>query len=467
MQAHIRSLTLLLIALAAALGSRPAAAQQAMEVSQSELIRSLLPTVVNITSTMAPNPQGGAGPAANADASPARPLSGSGFVIDPSGLIATNDHVVAGAYQIKVTFSDGQTALAKLVATFANVDVAVIRLDTPHALVAVRWGDSDKLQIGDPVFAIGNPLGVGMSASAGIVSALNRHIDKSGFDNYIQTDAAINRGNSGGPLFNRAGELIGMNTALISPTRGSAGLGFAQPSNDVKFMTEQLIHRGSVLPGWAGCRVEDVTAELAQALGLQSPKGSIIAAVSDGGPAAAAGLQVGDVVLRFGDRTPRDSRELMRLIARATIDQAVPVAVLRDGRERILQVTIKPWPASASEIAAGTTQPAAPTVTIPADLGLSLGAISPDVREKYGLDVAQVGVVITGIASGTDVATRGLSVGDVILRVQREQVRTPQQVQAHVDAARTHHRVYVAALVLKKAQDTPDPVWIPLRVSPP
>jgi serine protease Do len=467
MKAHIRSLTLLAIALAAGLGSRQAAAQQAMEASQSELIRTLLPTVVNIIATVPANTQSGTEPTANADASRAKPLFGSGFVIDPSGLIATNEHVLTGAYEIKVTFSDGQTASAKLIAAAPMIDVAVIRVDTQHPLVAVHWGDSDTLQIGDPVIAIGNPLGVGMSVSAGIVSALNRHIEKSEFDNYIQTDAAINRGNSGGPLFNRAGELIGMNTALISPTRGSAGLGFAQPSNDVMFVTEQLIHHGWVRPGWAGCVVEDVTPELAHALGMQSPKGSIIAAVSDGGPAAAAGLQVGDVVLRFGDRTPRNSRELMRLIARATVDQTVPVAVLRDGRERIFQVSIKLWPASAAEIAARSTQPAAPTVTIPADLGLSLDAISHDVREKYGLDVAQVGVVITGIAAGTDASTRGLSVGDVILRVQSQQVRTPQQVQAQVDVARTQHRLYVAALVLKKAQDTPDPVWIPLRVSSP
>ena len=355
MKMHIRYLTLLAIALAATLGSRQAAAQQAMESSRSELIRSLLPTVVNINATAAANAQSGAGPAANADASPGKPVFGSGFVIDPSGLIATNEHVITGAYQIKVTFSDGQTASAKLVAAVPLVDIAVIRVDTPHPLVAVHWADSDTVQIGDPVIAIGNPLGVGMSVTAGIVSALNRHIEKSAYDNYIQTDAPINRGNSGGPLFNWAGELIGMNTALISPTRGSVGLGFAQPSNDVMFMTEQLIHRGSVRPGWAGCVLEDVTAELAQALGMQSPKGSIIAALSDAGPAAAAGLQVGDVVLRFGDRTPRDSRELMRLIARATVNQTVPVAVLRDGQERIFPVTIKQWPASAAEIAARTT----------------------------------------------------------------------------------------------------------------
>ena len=272
MKAHIRWLTLLAIALAAALASRLAAAQQTTDLNPSALIRSLLPTVVNITAAVAANTQTGAGPVANADVPHAPPVHGSGFVIDPSGLIATNDHVIERAYQIKVTFSDGRTMPAKLVGGAPDIDIAVIRVDPPHALAAVRWGDSSKLQIGDPVIAIGNPLGVGMSVSAGIVSALYRDIGKSPIDDYIQTDAAINRGNSGGPLFNLAGEVIGMNTAIISPTRGSAGLGFAQPSDDVTFVTERLIRQGSVRWGGVGGAVGDVTPELAQAMGIPSPR---------------------------------------------------------------------------------------------------------------------------------------------------------------------------------------------------
>ncbi len=456
MPARCRSLTLVAMALAAALGLRSAAAQQTMDFKQSELIRSLLPSVVNITAMSR------TGSAANSQTE-----RGSGFVIDSSGLIATNDHVIHGAYQLQVTFSDGQTAPAKLVATTLVIDIAVIKVETQHALVPVRWGDSNKLQIGDPVIAIGNALGLGMAVSSGVVSALNKNINGSPYDDYIQTDASINHGNSGGPLFNAAGEVIGMDTAIISPTSGSVGLGFAQPSADVIFVTGRLIRDGWVRAGWAGGAVEDMTPELAQALGLSSPKGSIITALTDGGPAAAAGLQVGDVVLRFGDRTPRDTRELKRLIAETTVGQTVPVAVLRDGQERIFQVTIKLWPLTAAQIRAESTQAAAPAVTIPADLGLSLSPITAEVRAKYGLDVAQAGVVINGIAAGTDAATRGLSSGDVILRMQSDQVQTPQQVQAAVDAARAQHRPYVAALVLQRAQDTPAPIWIPLRVSQP
>src|SRR5271165_2820007 len=250
MVAHCRYLALLAMALAAALGFQPAAAQGTMDFNQSDLIRSLLPSVVNVASTVQGSTQSGA----------ARPQTsqGSGFVIDPSGLIATNDHVIHGAYQITVTFSDGQTAPAKLVATAPTIDIAVIKVDTQHKLVAVRWGDSNKLQIGDPVIAIGNALGLGMAVSSGVVSALNKNINASPYDDYIQTDASINHGNSGGPLFNRAGEVIGMDTALISPTTGSVGLGFAQPSADVKFVTERLISHGWSAPGWVGGAVEDM-----------------------------------------------------------------------------------------------------------------------------------------------------------------------------------------------------------------
>jgi serine protease Do len=467
MEPYARYLTPLAIALTAALGCQPVAAQETMDLNKSELIRSLLPSVVNITSTVPGGTQSAAGSVANAAAAQPQTLRGSGFVIDRGGLIATNDHVIHGAYQLQVTFSDGQTAQAKLVATAPAIDIAVIKVETQHVLVAVHWGDSDKLQIGDSVIAIGNALGLGMAVSSGVVSALNKNINASPFDDYIQTDASINHGNSGGPLFNTAGEVIGMNTALTLPTSGSVGLGFAQPSEDVKFVTERLIRTGWTRPGWVGSVAEEVTPELAQAWGMPSPKGAIIAAVSKGGPGAAAGLQVGDVVLRFGDHAPKDVRALRRLVAEATVGQTVAVAVLRDGQEHTLQVTIKSWPLTAGEIRADSTQAAAPAVTVPPDVGLTLTAVTDDVRTKYRLDAAQAGVVIKGILAGTDAATRGLSPGDVILHVQGEQVHTPQQVQAAIDAARAQQRPYVAALVLKKGPGAPAPVWIALRVSQP
>ncbi len=348
MKAHTRCLTPLTLAVASVLGFQPAAADEMIDYRDPDLIiKRLLPSVVSIVSTMPGSTPDGADAATGSHTE-----RGSGFVIDPSGLVATNDHVIQGAYRIRVTFSDGQTAPAKLLARAPVVDIAVIEVETQHALVPVRWGDSSKLQIGDPVIAAGDALGLGIAVSSGVVSALNRNIDASPFDDYIQTDAAINHGNSGGPLFDAAGEVIGMDTALISPTTGSVGLGFAQPSADVMFVTGRLIHDGWVRPGWLGCRFEDMTQDLAEALGLPSSKGSIITSLKAGGPAAAAGLQVGDVVLRYGDRTPQDSRELKRFIAETTVGQTVPLAVLHDGHERIVPVSIKVWPETAAEIKA-------------------------------------------------------------------------------------------------------------------
>jgi serine protease Do len=462
MKVHIRSVLPLAMAVATALGCQPAAADQTMNYSEPDLLGRVLPSVVAITSTISGSGQDGTGAATGFHTD-----RGSGFVIDPSGLIATNNHVIAGAYQLQVTFSDGQTAPAKLVATSPVIDIAVIKVDTQHALVPVRWGDSSKLQIGDPVIAIGNALGLGVAASAGIISALDKNIEDSPYDDYIQTDASINHGNSGGPLVNTAGEVVGMDTALISPTTGSVGVGFAQPSENVIFVTGRLIRDGWVRPGWAGGTVENVTPDLADALGMPSPQGLIITSLTNGGPAATAGLQVGDVVLRFGDRMPENSRQLRRFVAETAIGQTVPLTVLHDGQERVVPITIKVWPQTAAEIKADSSMAAAPKLAVPTDLGLSLSAITPEVRAKYGLDVAQAGVVINGIAAGTEASTRGLSAGDVILRMQDGQVQTPEQVQAAIDAARTRHRSYVAALVLKKAQDAPTPVWIGLRVSQP
>jgi serine protease Do len=407
MRACTRSLTPVAMSLMAVLGCKPVAAQEAMDFNQAALIRSLLPSVVNITSTLPGVAQSNAGSEVDAAAAQSQTLKGSGFIIDPSGLIATNDHVIHGAYQLQVMFSDGQTASAKLVATASTMDVAVIKVETQHALVPVRWGDSNKLQIGDSVIAIGNALGLGMAVSSGVVSALNKNIDASPFDDDIQTDASINHGNSGGPLFNATGEVIGMDTALISPTSGSVGLGFAQPSADVKLVTERLIRDGWPDPGWVGAVGEDVTPELAQALGMPSPKGQINGSLTPGGPAAEAGLQVGDVVLRFGDRTPRDIRQLRRFVAEATISQSVPVAVLRGGQERVFQVTIKQWPLTAAQIRADSTQTVGPVVTIPPDLGLTLVAMSHEVRAKYGFGVDQAGVTIERISAGTDAAHAG------------------------------------------------------------
>jgi serine protease Do len=454
------------------LAQSPAAAQQMqmMQPGQVELIRGLLPSVVNITSfVIEPSPTAGmnAGSASgDRAASHPKELRGSGFIIDPSGVILTNNHVIDGAYDVHVKLPDGTVVWGRILATDARIDLALVKIDTDHPLTVVHWGDSDKVQIGDPVFAIGNALGIGLSVTSGIVSALNRNIMDTPFDDFIQTDAAINHGNSGGPLFNRQGEVIGVDTAIISPTTGSVGLGFAIPANDAHFVSARLLREGQIVLPYLGVKVEQVTPDMAAALGMKQAMGSIVAALHVGGPAAAAGVQVGDIILRFNNQTPADERALLRDIAGATVGATVPVIFLRAGQEHTVQVTLSVWPAMGGNSGTATRQARKPVMLVPANLGLSLNAVTTDLGARYGLQIHQAGVLINGVAAGTDAFERGLVQGDVILRMQDKDVASPQEVQAAVDAARAQQRAFVLALVLPKTeQPTPGPRWMALRVA--
>jgi serine protease Do len=454
------------------LAQPPAAAQQMqmMPPGQVELIRGLLPSVVNITSFVTePSPtaamNAGSGTANQAPSHP-KEVQGSGFIIDPSGVILTNDHVIDGAYDVHVKLSDGTVVWGRVLGTAARVDLALVKIDTQHPLTAVHWGDSDKVQIGDSVFAIGNALGIGLSVTSGIVSALNRNIMDTPFDDFIQTDAAINHGNSGGPLFNRQGEVIGVDTAIISPTSGSVGLGFAIPSNDAHYVSARLLREGEIRPAYLGVKVEQVTPDMAAALGMKQAMGSIVAALHEGGPAATAGVKVGDIILRFNNQTPADERALLRTIAQATVGATVPITFLHDGQEHTVQVKLSAWPAMEGNSGATAGQARKPVMLVPANLGLSLSALTTDLSAHYGLQMHQAGVVIDGVAAGTDAFERGLVPGDVILRMQDKDVASPQEVQAAVDAARAQHRPFVLALVLPKTeQPTPGPRWMALRVA--
>ena len=474
MSHRFRSVTLPGVALCAGLAflaPLPAVAQQMqmMPPSQAELIRGLLPTVVNITSfvtaTQATATMNAANVPANQDPSHPQTLQGSGFVVDPSGVIVTNNHVIAGAYDIEVTLSDGTRAAGRILATSPRIDLALVKIDTKQPLAVVHWADSDRVQIADPVFAIGNPLGVGLSVSAGIVSALNRNLMDTPYDDFIQTDAAINHGNSGGPLFNGRGEVIGVDTAIISPTTGSVGLGFAIPANDAQFCVTQLLRNGNVRPGYLGMKIEPVTPDIAAALGLRAPMGAIVAEIHAGGPAATAGLRPGDVILRYDNRTPPDERALMRAIAKSTIGQAVPMTMLRGGQAQTLRVTPAEWPGTVTTGGAASGQSTKPAVLVPPNLGLSLDVLTADLRAQHGLHMQQAGVLVGGVAAGTDAFDRGLAPGDVILRVQDTDVGSPEEVQAAIDAARREHKALMLALVLPKVQQGPGPHWIALRVS--
>ena len=365
----------------------PSGAQQmqAMPDSQTTLISNLLPSVVNITVFRG---NGAATSAMNAAASaPSEPkeILGSGFIIDPSGVIMTNQHVIAGAYDIQVLFSDGVRRSGRVIATSPRIDLALVKVDAKEPLPTVRWGDSDNVQIGEPVFAIGNPLGIGVSVTSGIVSGLNRNLLDTPFDDFIQTDAAINHGNSGGPLFNRRGEVIGIDTAIISPTNGSAGLGFAIPSNDAVFCATHLLHDGSIRPGYLGVKIGPVTQDIAAALGMKTPMGSIISEIDANGPAAASSIRVGDVILRYDNRTPPDERALMRAVARSPVGQAVTLTMLRDGHVQTLQITPTDWPGTVTKDQSSPGPAAKAVALVPNDLGLDLKPLTEDVRAQYGL----------------------------------------------------------------------------------
>ncbi len=471
------------LVLACSLAVAGAAAARAQDMTQAQLVRGLLPSVVNITARaeIAETPEpvmasassnGTTGKAAASNALySVRVSAGSGFIINSSGEIATNWHVVVGAFEMIVTFSDGSHAKAELVNASPLVDLALLKVDMPKKLPAVQWADSTKVQVGDPVLAIGNPLGIGMSVSGGIVSAVNRNIMDTPYDDFIQTDAAINHGNSGGPLFNLKGEVIGVNSAIISPTSGNAGLGFSMPSNDARFIFDRLGKHVLKRPGYLGVKLQAVSPEMALALGMAEPQGSIVAAVTDGGPSAQAGLKPGDVIVRYAGDAPSDERALLRAIARTNPGTMVDVGVRRAGKDLVVPVKVEEWPTMWWEDVHGGTPGGPPHINIPADLGLTVEPLDDKMRASYGVHAGLEGVIVTGVLPGTDAFQRGLGLGDVIEQVDEKQVFSAGDVQQVIDRARAEDRPFALFLVMRKNQPVtaaqlPGPKWYALRVRP-
>jgi serine protease Do len=460
----------------------PAAHAQDMTFSQAQLVRGLLPSVVNITARaevaetpepmMASASNGGTtGKASSSNALYSlRVSAGSGFIVDASGDIATNWHVVVGAYEMIVTFSDGSHAKAELVNASPLVDLALLHVNVGRKLQAVQWADSAKVQVGDPVLAIGNPLGVGMSVSGGIVSAVNRNIMDTPYDDFIQTDAAINHGNSGGPLFSMKGEVIGVNSAIISPTSGNAGLGFSMPANDARFIFDRLSKKVLRRPGYLGVKLQPLSPEMAQALGMEELQGSIVAAVSDDGPGARAGLHPGDVVVHYAGGTPTDERALLREIARTEPGSMVELGVRRAGKDITVQAKVEEWPTMWWEDVHGGTPGGPPHINVPADLGLTVAPLDDRMRASYAVRPEAQGVIVTGVLPGTDASQRGLGLGDVIEQVGDAAVNSPGDVQREIDRARAESRPFALFLVMRKNQPVtaaqlPGPKWYALRVS--
>ncbi|HJS84919.1 MAG TPA: trypsin-like peptidase domain-containing protein [Acetobacteraceae bacterium] len=458
------------VLLACLIAVAPAARAQEMQYDRSALIQSLLPAVVNITALVvaaAPAPSmAGAMADPGLSSSEQKRQLGSGFVIDPKGEIITNYHVIDGAYEIIATFSDGMQLEAKVAAADRLADIALLNVEPPAPLQAAQWGDSGAVRVGDPVLAVGNPLGVGLSVTGGIVSALNRNIMETPYDDYIQTDAPINHGNSGGPLFDMRGHVVGINTAIISPTAGSAGLGFAIPAGDARFVIGQLRRFGWLHPGWLGIKVQQVTPEMAEALGMTEPRGSIVAHVSKSGGAAAAGIQVGDIVLAYNGTTPSDERALLRDIAQTAPGTRVGLTIQRQGGTREVAATVGEWPRQNWERFDAPIAPVKATQVIQPDLGLTVAPLLNAQRIRLSLGPEVPGILITAVAPGTDAAWRGVVAGDAILRVQDRVMRSPADYIPALDAARAEHRQFVLLLMQPLKQTRPGPEWRALQIAP-
>ena len=380
---------------------------------------------------------------------------GSGFVIDPSGLVVTNNHVIADADEINVILNDGTKLPAQLVGKDTKSDLALLRVHADKPLKAVAFGDSDKLRLGEWVIAIGNPFSLGGTVTAGILSARGRDISAGQYDDFLQTDASINRGNSGGPMFNMAGEVIGVNTAIYSPSGGSIGIGFAIPANLARPVIEQLRLYGHPRRGWLGVRIQGVTDEIAESLGLDKPRGALIASVNDGGPAQKAGIQPGDVVLNFDGKDITDVRHLPRIVAETDIDKAVKVTLWRKRKEQIVDVKVGELDDSDQQTAsadAGKTTPPANEVPAVKALGLSLSAITPDLRGKFSLADDAAGVVVTEVQNGSPAAEKQLKAGDVIVEVAQEEVKSPDQIVDKIEEAKKAGRKSVLLLIDRQGE---------------
>jgi serine protease Do len=480
-----------LIAVAATLA--PASAADGPP-SVADLVAPLLDAVVNISTSQtvagaadddqtptpgpAPAPQGPGGvPFQNyfdqffgqdgdtPDSRPQRVQSlGSGFVIDASGLIVTNNHVIDGADEITANFSDGTKLPATLVGHDDKTDLALLRVKPLKPLTAVKFGDSATMRVGDWVMAIGNPFGLGGTVTVGIVSARNRDINSGPYDDFIQTDAAINRGNSGGPLFNKEGEVIGINTAIISPTGGSIGLGFAIPTEIVVGIIDQLRLSGSIKRGWLGVRIQDVTDDVASDLSAPA-KGALVAGVDDSGPAKAGGIVAGDIIVALDGKPIDAMHALPRIVAEEPVGKAVSVDILRDGKPQTVHVTIgllkevaaKPTENTKDSKKDGVTPgdkavppDAAPPVA-PDALGLTLAPLSPELRAKYGIksEVA-AGVVVTAVQAGSTAEDKRLQAGDIISMVGDQAVTTPDEVEQQIVSLKKDGRANARMVIQNK-----------------
>lgn len=461
--------------------------------SVADLAAPLLDAVVNISTSQSVKKEEGKGPAPRIpDGSPFQEFFkdffdgerqeqggqkvnslGSGFVIDPKGFIVTNNHVIEGADDIEVIFPNGMKLKAELIGTDTKTDLSVLKVEPKAPLKAVRFGDSRIMRIGDWVMAIGNPFGLGGSLTVGIVSARGRNINAGPYDNFIQTDAAINKGNSGGPLFNLKGEVIGINTAIISPSGGSIGIGFSVPSELAENIVNQLIEFGETRRGWLGVRVQPVTDDIASSLGMDIARGALISGVVKGGPVENGPIQSGDVVLTFDGKSITEMRDLPRVVAESPVGKDVDVVILRDGKEQTVKVTLGQLEDAAEAVTTtdGDVTPAPDSdggdgdVTEPPGdddgstdqgqttdqapdahqgpqsvLGMSMVTLTEELRTEKGIASSVEGVLVQSVDPGSPAEQKGVKVGDVIVEVGQDFMEVPADVLVRINGLKSEGR---------------------------
>jgi serine protease Do len=377
---------------------------------------------------------------------------GSGFVIDAEGIVITNNHVIADADEVFANFNDGTKLKAEVIGRDPKTDIAVLRIKPEKPLVAVSFGDSDRLRVGDWVMAIGNPFGLGGSLSVGVVSARNRDINSGPYDNFIQTDAAINRGNSGGPLFNMQGEVVGVNTAIISPSGGSIGIGFSIPAKTAMAVIDQLREFGETRRGWIGVRIQQIDDQIAETLGIGTAHGALIAGVNEGGPAEKAGMKSGDVIVKFDGQEIREMRDLPRAVASTAVNKSVDVVVLRNGKQQTLRITLGRLEDSEKAQQASVKAPAPETRGVTKRLlGLELSQMTDEMRKRFKLRDNVKGLVIVSIEQNSPLADQRVMPGDVITEVTGQAVASAADLQRRIDALKKDGKKSALLLLLNAA----------------
>ncbi len=422
-----------------------AAFSAATAMDWSSVVQQALPAIVNISvETLSQDPSTGA-VRRNRDL-------GTGFFISDDGLILTNRHVVQGAYRIVVRTADGIQRQARLIGAGKFIDLAVLKLNTDQATPFLKFAQNDAVRVGDPLLVVGNPLGLGTSVSSGIVSALDRNLMNSPFDDYIQTDAAINHGNSGGPVLDRDGNVVGVATILVTEAagQGSNGLGFAIPAREASQVVSRLVDPQSTPIGWIGVHLQDVGPDLVLSLGLSGPPtGAVVTQIDPGSPAEHAGLQTGDVILRFGDTTAVNARALMWEIVTSGVNQQEPTVIERQGKTMTVSVMVREWPNLRMPRDELLANPALAEAAQSPDLGLVVSPITPAAQQLYGISATQ-GVVVVGVNPASEAASVGVGVGDVIVKVQDTPVATPDDVFRRLLELQKTRR-FVTLLVMRKS----------------